>query len=71
MKLWRDHSLTIVLVTAGVLITGYSLTYDDANGWDFWLGLGQNLLGVALLFFLSQWFREVAKPEDPVENDDD
>jgi len=64
MRLWRDHSLTIVLVAIGCVLTGTAFAFDEGRWFDFWLGLGQGTLTAALLFFLSAWFREKAKPED-------
>jgi hypothetical protein len=65
MSLWRDHSLTIVMVTIGCAMTVIAFALDEGKWFDLWLGLGQGTLTAALLFFLSQWFRETAKPEDP------
>ena len=64
MRLWRDHSLTIVMVVIGCAFTWFAFSFDEGKWFDLWLGLGQGTLTAALLFFLSQWFREKAKPED-------
>ena len=64
-RLWRDHSLTIVMVTIGCAMSLFAFWFDEGKWFDLWLGLGQGTLTAALLFFLSAWFRETAKPEDP------
>jgi hypothetical protein len=64
MNLWRDHSLTIMMVAIGCAFTALAFTFDEGKWFDLWLGLGQGTLTTAALFFLSQWFREKAKPED-------
>ena len=66
MKVWRDHSLTIVLGILGTIGILVAFTYEQAEArmFDLWLGLGCGVLTVALFYFLSQFFREKAKPED-------
>lgn len=64
MKFWRDHSLTIVMATAGCGLIVLAFVIEDDRLFDLWIGLGQGVLTAALLFFLSQFFREKAKPED-------
>jgi hypothetical protein len=64
MRFWRDHSLTIVMATAGAVLTAGAFLIEEGRAFDLVLGLGQGTLTTAALFFLSQWFREKAKPED-------
>ena len=64
-RLWRDHSLTIVMVAIGCALSVLAFAFDEGRWFDLWLGLGQGTLTAALLFFLSQFFRETTKPEDP------
>jgi hypothetical protein len=64
MRIWRDHSLTIVMATAGAVLTAGAFLIEEGRAFDLVLGLGQGTLTTAALFFLSQWFREKAKPED-------
>ena len=65
-ELWRDHSLTIVLAAIGVTTIAVAFLFDD-KWWDVISGLGQGTLTGGLVFYLSRYFREVAKPEDPPE----
>ena len=65
-EVWRDHSLTIVLATMGVALSAIAFFFDDKL-FDLILGLGQGVLTSALLFLLSRYFREKAKPEDEPE----
>jgi uncharacterized membrane protein YgaE (UPF0421/DUF939 family) len=64
MRWWRDHSLTIVMIVIGISLIVISFFVEDDRFFDLFMGLGQGTLTAALLFFLSQWFRETAKPED-------
>ena len=64
MTWWRDHSLTLVLGVLGAIMLGVAFTYPEGRQFDLWLGLGCGVLTVALFYFLSQFFREKAKPED-------
>ena len=64
IQLWRDHSLTIVLVVIGVACLGIALWHDrDHRGWDIWLGLFHAAVGIALLNLLAGPFRERNKPD--------
>ena len=65
-ELWRDHSLTIVLVAIGVTTIAIGFLFDE-KWWDVISGLGQGTLTGGLVFYLSRYFRETAKPEDPPE----
>ena len=65
MKLWRDHSLTIVMAGIGSALIVLAFVVEHGRLFDLLLGLGQGVLTAALLFFLSQFFREKTKPEDP------
>jgi len=60
-RLWRDHSLTIVLTVIGLACLGLAFVH----AWDFWLGLFHAAIGVALLNLLAGPFRERNKPEEP------
>jgi len=60
-RLWRDHSLTIVLVMIG----GFCFALALVHSWDFWLGLFHACIGVALLNLLAGPFRERNRPEEP------
>jgi uncharacterized membrane protein YjjP (DUF1212 family) len=64
--MWRDHSLTIVLAASGVTMIAIAFLFED-KWWDVISGLGQGILTGGLVFFLSRYFREVSKPEDPPE----
>jgi len=64
--MWRDHSLTIVLAMIGVTTIAIGFLFDE-KWWDVISGLGQGTLTGGLVFFLSRYFRETAKPEDPPE----
>jgi len=66
MKFWRDHSLTIVLGILGTIGILVAFTFESSEPrlFDLWLSLGSGALTVALFWFLSQFFREKAKPED-------
>lgn len=64
--LWRDHSLTIVLAAIGAGTLAFAFLFEEKL-WDLFSGLGQGVLTGALVFWLSRYFRETAKPEDPPE----
>ena len=64
MSFWRDHSLTIVMAALGLALTAIAFAFEEGKVFDLILGLGQGTLTTAALFFLSQYFREKAKPED-------
>ena len=64
MAFWRDHSLTIVMGALGALLTAGAFAFEEGKLFDLVLGLGQGTLTTAAVFFLSQYFREKAKPED-------
>jgi hypothetical protein len=61
---WRDHSLTIILTAVGAILTGIAFMYEEGKLFDLWLSLGAGTLTVALFYFLAQFLREKAKPED-------
>jgi hypothetical protein len=65
MRFWRDHSLTIVLAAVGTALSVIAFVFDEGKWCDLFMGLGQSCLGVALFYYLSQYFVEKAKPEDP------
>ena len=64
MSFWRDHSLTIVMGSLGVALTAGAFAFEEGKLFDLVLGLGQGVLTTSAVFFLSQYFREKAKPED-------
>jgi len=64
--MWRDHSLTIVLAAVGVTMIAIGFLFED-KWWDVISGLGQGTLTGGLVFYLSRYFRETAKPEAPPE----
>jgi hypothetical protein len=64
-RLWRDHSLTLVLSGVGVTLFLVALAFEPgSHGWDIFLGLSQGTLTVALFYALAGAFRERNKPED-------
>lgn len=65
-RFWARHSLTAVLGVLGCALIAFGWLFDDKL-WDFFSGLGQGTLTGALVFWLSRYFRETAKPEDPPE----
>jgi uncharacterized membrane protein YjjP (DUF1212 family) len=65
-RFWENHSLTVVLAAIGALTIAFAWLFED-KWWDFFSGLGQGTLTGALVFYLSRFFRETAKPEDPPE----
>lgn len=67
MKFWNEHSLSVVMVSLGIGLIVFAFIFEEGKIFDLWLGLGQGVLTAALLFVLSRWFRETAKPEDPPE----
>lgn len=64
MRLWRDHSLTIVMGALGTTVTAGAFLLDEGRMFDLVLGIGQSILTTGAVFFLSQYFRETTKPED-------
>jgi hypothetical protein len=63
-RLWRDHSLSIVLAALGVGCIAYAFRHEEGQWFDLWLGLGQSTLTVSLFYVLSAWLRERNRPED-------
>jgi len=66
MTWWHDHSLTVVMAAIGVSLIAFGFLFED-KWWDVVSGLGQGTLTGGLVFYLSRFFRETAKPEDPPE----
>jgi len=66
IALWREHSLTLVLAAIGVALLAVAFAFEEKL-WDLISGLGQGTLTGALVFWLSRYFRETARPEDPPE----
>ena len=63
-QFWHDHSLTIIMALIGSALITISFALENDRLFDLCMGLGQGTLTAALLFFLSQFFREKTKPED-------
>jgi hypothetical protein len=57
-----------MLAAIGTALISVAFLFDDKL-WDVVSGLGLGTLTGGLVFFLSRYFREVAKPEDPPEGD--
>jgi hypothetical protein len=64
-KFWQDHSLTIILAAIGLALLAIAIPFREGTWFDTILGLGHGALTAALLYFLSAYFREKNKPEDP------
>lgn len=64
MKIWRDHSLSIVMGSIGIALTVFAFTFDAGNWFDLFLSLGTGALTVVLMFAFAGPFRERNKPED-------
>lgn len=64
LSMWRNHSLTIIMLAIGLSLTAVAFLVVDGRLFDLVLGFGQSTLTTAAIFFLSQFFRETAKPED-------
>jgi thiol:disulfide interchange protein len=67
MRIWRNHSLTIVLTVLGCGLTALAIWLVWPLELDRWFdilsGLGAGLLTVALFNLLSGPLREKNKPE--------
>jgi thiol:disulfide interchange protein len=67
-RLWRDHSLSIILTAIGVTFVGVAVWLVWPVSRDRWFdiasGLGLGTLTVALFYGLAGCFRERNKPED-------
>ena len=63
-RLWREHSLTIVLWAIGIPLTAAAWLLEPGKGFDTILSLGAGVLTVALFYTASNFLREVAKPEE-------
>jgi zinc transporter ZupT len=67
-RLWRNHSLTIVLTALGIALTALALCFVwplEADRWfDILSGFGSGVLTVALFNWLSGPLREANKPEE-------
>ena len=64
LKIWRNHSLTIVMWTLGSILTAVSFAFEPGRVFDLLLGLGAALITVALFGTLSGPLRERNKPEE-------
>jgi hypothetical protein len=66
LKLWRDHSLTIVCWISGAVAMALALLLEhDSKQWDVAVGLAHGLLTVALFYTLAGTLTERNKPEEP------
>jgi hypothetical protein len=64
-RLWRDHSLTIILAAIGTVLFAVAMRFEQGSrGWDIVLGLSQGTLTVCLFYALAGCFREKNKPEE-------
>lgn len=75
MKLWRDHSKTVVGLCAGasICVTARLVWPDGGPDFDLVTIIGGVLLSFGIQGVIDMHFCEVAKPEDPVhcEGEDD
>jgi hypothetical protein len=62
-RLWRDHSLTIVLLTLGILVTAGAWLLEEGKGFDTVISVGTALLTGGVIFLFSGPFRERNRPE--------
>lgn len=65
---WSHHSLSAILAAIGIALISVAFLFEDKL-WDVISGLGLGTLTGALVFVLSRYFRETAKPEDPPKGD--
>lgn len=64
-KIWRDHSLSVVLCVIGLGFLAVALSFEPGTQvWDILLGFSQGTLTVTLFYGLAGCFRERNKPED-------
>jgi hypothetical protein len=64
-RLWRDHSLTIVLAVLGLTATAIAFLSEPGTAWwDVFIGIGQGCLTVVLFYALAGTLRERNRPED-------
>lgn len=73
MRLWRDHSRTIVGLSAGSLTCAAALLRwpDGGPYFDLVTIVGGVLLSFGIQGVIDLHFCEVAKPEDPVHQGED
>lgn len=66
MRIWRDHSLTIICLIVGSIgtVAAWSL-FDEGKAFDTLLGLSLGFITVGLFYLMAGPFREKNKPEDP------
>jgi hypothetical protein len=62
-RIWRDHSLTIVLAGVAVVFLLACVPVEPGKWCDFLMGFGHSTAGVATLNFLSGPLRERNRPE--------
>jgi hypothetical protein len=64
-RLWRDHSLTIILWAIGLTLTALAFFWEPGSwGWDLFMTFGGGCSTVALFYSLAGCFRERNKPEE-------
>ncbi len=63
-QLWRDHSLSIVLVLSGAGFCVLAWMLEPGKVFDTLLTLGGGLLTVAVFYIAAGSLREKNKPED-------
>ena len=64
-KCWANHSLTIVLGIAGVLLIVIGMCLEPGKVFDLLLSLGAGLLTVVAFNLCAGKLREINKPEEP------
>jgi hypothetical protein len=64
-KLWRDHSLSIVLSIIGVGLISIAMALQPGKMLDLLLGLGSSFATVAMVNLLAGPLVERNKPEKP------
>lgn len=61
--IWRDHSLSVVLLGIGVAITLCCIPLREGTAFDLISGIGTSFLTGGLLNVLSGPLREVNRPD--------
>jgi drug/metabolite transporter (DMT)-like permease len=63
VKLWRDHSLSIVLGLLAAVCFARAAMLEQGREFDAWLGFGHAFASLVILFAFSGFLRERNKPE--------
>ena len=64
MRLWRDHSLTIVCLVVGVIGSMAAwILFDEGKAFDTLLGVSIGIFTVGLFYLMAGPLREKNKPE--------